>query len=584
LRIRAMGNVGWNRESWPTNAELLSFEACLNEIAERFPCVVLCLHEVSALTAAIAVHGAFGTHPRILTERGVFESPFAPLLGRSLRLDSIASALARQEEHQNRKRREIEMLQAVFDNIPVMISVYDASGRLLLVNHEWERVLGWTIAEAQAMGLSFLSKAYPDPERRREVIEFMQKAEGRWKDFRTRERNGKTIDTSWLRVALSDGTRIGFGLDLTERRRLEKGIKTSEALLSEGEKLSHTGSWVLNIASGELLWSAETFRIFGLEPGQQGPSHPFFFDMLHYADRQAAEGTVYPADRTAVQRALQRTLVEKANFEMDHRIVRSDGSIRDVHVVGHPVFSESGELQEYVGVLMDVTERRRVEELLQRSHNELRDLSERLRTIREEESARIAREVHDGVGQALTALQMEVARLEKRASGAPESESFSAKLRSMAELIDQTIAAVQRIASDLRPAVLDELGLEAAIEWYVREFEDRAGIACDFRSDLDGTRLDPGTATAVFRILQEALTNVIRHSGATRVQVELTVDPKRLLLEVRDNGRGIPEDRVADSRSLGLLGMRERARFLGGDVSVRGDPNHGTKVSVTIPR
>jgi signal transduction histidine kinase len=443
--------------------------------------------------------------------------------------------------------------------------------------------LGWSLEDARRTDI--LSETYPDPELRREVVEFMQKAEGRWKDFKTRTRDGRFIDTSWVRVALSNGTRIGFGLDLSERKRLERGIKTTEALLAEGEKLSHAGSWALNLASGKIFWSPEVFRIFGFEPGLEAPSHPLFRELLRPADWSAAESTIPAEDRSAVQNNFNRAVAERSGFENDHRIVRPDGSVRDIHVVGYPVFSESDELLEYVGVLMDVTEQRRADALLRRSHEELRALSERLRAVREDESTRMAREVHDEVGQALTALQMDVAWLAKKlgASGARKSESFAAKLRSMAESIDQTIAAVQRIATELRPGVLDELGLEAATEWYVREFEKRTGIACRIRSNLGAASVDSERATAVFRILQEALTNVARHAGATRVQVQLTADPKQLLLEVRDNGGGIVEDRVADSRSLGLVGMRERARFLSGDVSIRGDPNHGTLVTVAIP-
>jgi len=479
--------------------------------------------------------------------------------------------------------RETEILQAIFDNSPFMISFYDASGHLLFVNREWERVLGWSLAEARSTDI--LSEAYPDPERLREVVEFMQKAEGRWKDFRTRTRDGRLIDTSWLRCALSDGTRIGFGLDLSERKRLERGIKTTEALLTEGEKLSHTGSWVLNLGSGQLFWSAETFRIFGLEPGDEWPSHPLFLDLLRPADYHAAEKSVHPEDRSSVQK-FDRAVAERADFEADHRFFRPDGSVGAVHVVGHPVFGESGELLEYVGVLMDVTERRLAEERLRRSHEELRALSERLRAVREEESTRIARAVHDEIGQALTALQMDVALLEKKLgrSGAPKSENFAATLRSMAESIDQTISAVQRIATELRPAVLDGLGLEAAIEWYVREFEKRTGIACRFRSDLGAAPIDPERATPVFRILQEALTNVARHSGSTRVNIHLIAEMDRLRLEVEDEGRGIPEDRLEALGSLGLLGMRERARSLGGDLSVGRASPSGTVISLTIPR
>jgi len=303
-------------------------------------------------------------------------------------------------------------------------------------------------------------------------------------------------------------------------------------------------------------------------------------------DWSTAENTVLPEDLPAVQRNFRRAVAERSAFEHDHRVVRPDGSVREVHVAGQPIFGESGELLEYVGVLMDVTDRRLAEDRLQKSHDELRALSERLRTVREEERARIAREMHDEVGQALTALQMDVAWLEKRVSSPsiPTGEKLSAKLRSMTELIDTTTGAVQRIATDLRPAVLDELGLSAAVEWYVHEFERRAGIVCRIRSNLDGTEIDPDRATAVFRILQEALTNVARHAGATEVEVRLCADDRQLVLEIKDNGQGISEDRLPDSRSLGLLGMRERARSLGGDVAISGDPGQGTLVTLTIPR
>src|SRR5258706_3564493 len=414
----------------------------------------------------------------------------------------------------------------------------------------------------------------------------MQKAGGRWKDFKTRTRGGRLIDTSWVRVALSNGSRIGFGLDLSERKRLESGIKTTEALLAEGEKLSHAGSWALNLGSGKIFWSPEVFRIFGLEPGLETPSHPLFRELLRPADWSAAESTIPPEDRSAVQNTFNRAVAERSGFEIDHRIVRPDGSVRDIHVVGYPVFSESGELLEYVGVLMDVTERRVAEDRLRHSHEELRALSERLRAVREEESTRIAREVHDEVGQALTALQMDVAWLGKKLGphGAPQSEDLAAKLGSMARLIDQTIAAVQRIATDLRPAVLDGLGLEAAIEWYVREFETRTGIACRFRSDLGAAQIDSERATAVFRILQEALTNVARHSGSTRLEVRLTAGRDWLRLEIEDYGRGIAADRLEVVQSLGLLGMRERARSLGGTLSVGRVSPSGTVITLAIPR
>jgi signal transduction histidine kinase len=242
-------------------------------------------------------------------------------------------------------------------------------------------------------------------------------------------------------------------------------------------------------------------------------------------------------------------------------------------------------LERAATVRATLSEHQREREERERLENQLRALSEKLQVVREEERARIAREVHDEVGQALSALQMDVAWLEKKLATSPKTapESCVPKLKAMSALLDTTLGSVQRIATELRPGVLDELGLEAATEWYVRDFESRTGIPCDFRSDLKGAPVEPGLATAVFRILQEALTNVVRHSGANRVEILLSADTKELRLEVRDNGRGIPKDQVA-SHSLGLLGMRERARSLGGELSLRGTPGVGTTVTLRVPR
>jgi signal transduction histidine kinase len=153
----------------------------------------------------------------------------------------------------------------------------------------------------------------------------------------------------------------------------------------------------------------------------------------------------------------------------------------------------------------------------------------------------------------------------------------------MVALMDTTLDAVHRISTELRPGVLHELGLEAAVDWYIQEFQKRSEIVCRLRSGLNGTEVDNQRSTAAFRIFQEILTNVARHAAATEVEVFLGTEKGDLVLEASDNGRGIPEERISDSRSLGLLGMRERARSFGGNVAIRGAAGGGTTVSVRIP-
>jgi signal transduction histidine kinase len=233
-----------------------------------------------------------------------------------------------------------------------------------------------------------------------------------------------------------------------------------------------------------------------------------------------------------------------------------------------------------------VTDARRAEEALQKSNQELQALSARLRSVREEEATRIAREVHDEVGQALAALRWDVDWLRQRlgpSSPRPANGEIAERLQSMTRLIDAATDVAHRITTELRPVVLDMLGLEAAVDWYVEALAERTGISFRVQSELAGAVLDPDHSTALFRILQEALTNVARHSGATVVDVRLSGEPTRVVLEVADNGKGIPVEAIEDSRSLGLLGMRERARALGGDLQIRRNATGGTTVRATIP-
>ena len=219
------------------------------------------------------------------------------------------------------------------------------------------------------------------------------------------------------------------------------------------------------------------------------------------------------------------------------------------------------------------------------SQEQLRALAVNLTRILEEERTAIAREVHDELGQALTGLKMDLAWLDQRlmADGALSNGELQQKIRSMLQGISTTIQLGQRIATKLRPAVLDDLGLEAAIEWQVQEFQERTNMQCDYVSSLGNMALPHQLSTAVFRILQESLTNIARHAAASRISVLLEENAGYLMLEVQDNGRGMKDRRAAKTKSLGLLGMRERARLIGGEVTVNGVTGQGTTVTVRIP-
>jgi signal transduction histidine kinase len=210
--------------------------------------------------------------------------------------------------------------------------------------------------------------------------------------------------------------------------------------------------------------------------------------------------------------------------------------------------------------------------------DQLRALSERLEAAREDERTNIAREIHDELGQALTALKLDLAWVAHRAE-APEVER---KLVEMSRATDGILETVRRIASELRPGILDEIGLRAALEWQADEFRRRTTIPCIVHSEVGELQLERGLATAVFRIFQEALTNVARHASATSVEVQLRLERGHLRLEISDDGIGVPEIAPRNA-SLGLLGMRERARRCGGDCIVRRRQPRGTVVSLSVP-
>jgi len=284
-------------------------------------------------------------------------------------------------------------------------------------------------------------------------------------------------------------------------------------------------------------------------------------------------------DPSQGERVLDRLRRKGVVRNVEGRFRRKSGDIRDVLIWGE--LTEIRGETVVIGMIVDITERKLMETELRRSREQLRSLSAHLQQIREEERIRIARELHDELGGFLTVLKLDLAALCKEPTTG--SASFRQKIDSMSKAIVQAIGSVRRICSDLRPSVLDHIGLTAGIGWQVEEWQAKTGIRCTMRSAIDDESIDSGRATAAFRVLQEALTNVARHAHATNVQVQLWVADGRLRLKIHDDGCGIADRTVADATSLGLLGMKERVHSFGGSVEIRGAPACGTTVDVSIP-
>jgi PAS domain S-box-containing protein len=261
--------------------------------------------------------------------------------------------------------------------------------------------------------------------------------------------------------------------------------------------------------------------------------------------------------------------------------LRADGT--EIPIEASISQATDGERRYFTVILRDITRRKEYEEALQRSQRELRELSARVLEAREEEKTHIARELHDELGQMLTALKIDLAELRRRL---PPGDAETVKMADgMNTLLDQTVSATRRISADLRPLMLDDLGLADAAGWLVQEFAKRSGVACDVRLPEGDTlaAAPKGVATAVYRALQESLTNIARHSGARQAWIRLSVEDGEIRLEVEDDGRGIAPADLAKARSLGLKGMRERFTFIGGALEIGAAPRGGTRLRIRAP-
>jgi PAS domain S-box-containing protein len=367
---------------------------------------------------------------------------------------------------------------------------------------------------------------------------------------------------------------VGTGIDVSERRRAENEMKRSRERLAQAQRLAHLGSWEWDVARNQVTWTDELYVIYGVDPGSHVPSYESFLASVH------------PDDREHTGNVLRMAMQNLSPFVYDHRILRPDGAIRMLHTRGEVIATSDGRVRKLVGSCWDITDRwdaiRAAEAAradAETSAAELRALARRLSEIREEERLAIARELHDQVGQALTALKLDLAGVR----GQMAAGEGASRLETMDALLDSTLETTRRISAMLRPSILDDLGLCAAIRWQTADFTARTGVPCETRVPDEETTLAPSAALALFRILQEALTNVARHAQARHVVVELRRERESAALVISDDGRGLPAVEVAGRRSLGLMGMRERAAALGGEIEISGAPGRGTTVRARIP-
>ena len=442
----------------------------------------------------------------------------------------------------------------------------------IAVNDRICDLLGYSPQEFTQM--SWVAMTHPD-DLAAELTEFNRVLAGEIDGYslvkRCIRKDGQTI---WGRVAVRcmrkpEGAVDYFCAimeDITEGRRAEESLRESE------ERFRTTFE---NAGIGMALVDMQ---------GHPVKCNPALQKMLGYSEKELTSLVftefTHPDDRDqdmSLYRELAAGNSEKYNIEK--RYITKDGSVRWGLLIVSLVRGIDGAPAYAVGMVEDITERKRATEELRRSLDQLRALAARLQSAREEERTRVAREIHDELGSGLTAIKIDLSSLVQDLP--PEKrQEYSSILKEVGE----TIQSVRRICTELRPAVLDTLGPVAAVEWAAEEFQERTGIKCRLDLPQDEVAIDRECATALFRIFQETLTNVTRHANATELDVRLAKENGHLLLEIHDNGKGISDEQICKGGSLGILGMRERVLLLGGDLTIGGAPGRGTTVRLRIPQ
>lgn len=358
---------------------------------------------------------------------------------------------------------------------------------------------------------------------------------------------------------------VGVNIDITRYKTIENALRDSEAHLAQAQAQAHLGSWRLDADRASLHWSDENYRIFGTPLGTEVTYQHFLY-------------CVHPDDRAFVDCAWQAAM-EGASYDIQHRIL-VNGQIKWLRERAELDFDSQGRFLRAVGTSQDITELKEIERDLEHSRYRLRQLYARRETAREEERKRIAREIHDELGQMLTALRMQISLMRLRFAG--DNAALAEKIQDTMVLLDKTIEVTRDVATSLRPSAI-EMGIVPALEWQIRKFSDQSGIACDFIHPEQGLEMDEECAMAVFRIVQESLTNVLKHSGADRVKIRIDIEASHYLVEVFDNGRGFDASDARKTQSFGLIGIQERAIMLGGVTEILSTPEAGTAVRVRIP-
>ncbi len=486
------------------------------------------------------------------------------------RHDEIGQLLTSYNLHLSYRKKVEEEMRLHFElmkNMSEGVSVVRFSdGLIVYANPKFEKMFGYETGEMIGKHVSIVNAPTdktPD-ETAREITEIMEST-GEWHGEVNNIKKDGTFFWCYAACSMFDHSEYGrvvvsMHTDITERKKAQENLHELAQRLQLATKSAKLGVWDWDITKNQMVWDDRMLELYG-------HTRETFTEGIH-----AWESGLHPEDRDKTVEEYQAALRGEKEWDAEFRILNPDGTVKHIKADGLVIRNSEGETVRMLGINCDITERKKAEE-------QLRNLYLNLQAMREEERAKIAREIHDELGQIMTAIKMDVAWMKRTYS---DHKGIFEKTSALLGLIDATIKSIRKICTELRPDILDHLGLMAAIQWQAQEFQNRTGIQCQVDVQ-DGIKVDSGRSTALFRIFQEALTNVLRHSNATKVIASLKDGNGNVILEVSDNGRGITEEEMLKPDHFGLLGIRERVYPWRGIVSISGRANEGTKIEVILP-
>ena len=476
-----------------------------------------------------------------------------------------------------RVRESEERLQAFTNHSPAMMFLKDAGGRYRFVN---QRLLArFGLRHEQILGRRD-EEVFPDRKARQFAAsdaDVLAKRSAVELEQAIATAEGERIHII-VKFPVFDATGAVSGIggvvtDITERKRSEQALLEQRTLLAEAQKVAGLGCWEWEPGTGRMTWSEELYRIFGVAAKDMPPTFEAYLERVH------------PADRVLTATALARALAEGRGFIREERIVRPDGGERIIRTHGEIVRDGGGRVVKLVGACLDATESRNAEIAQRAAAASLQSLTRRLVEVEEAERRRIAGELHDRVGQNLSALNINL-DIVLGALGDGAAPDVRMRLRDSLGLVDGTLQTIEDVMADLRPPLLEEYGLGAALAWYAEEFAKRTAIIVELddlaRERNRGLRREAGVA--LFRIAQEALNNVAKHANANRIWLRLEVQDEQMWLSIRDDGSGFdPAAAEARASRLGMTTMKERIVAVGGSLELESAPGKGTTLTTRVP-